>query len=216
MASGVKVIAEFLDHRIRLLGPEYALRDQSVGVKLARTRMLRNFLVHQRLRDKGLILLVMAELPEAHHVDDDVFFELRAVIERELCDKLHRLRIVAVDMKYRRLNHFGHIGAIRGRPRIARIRGGEPDLVVNDDVHGAAGSVAARIGKVQRFHDHALPRKSGIAMNQDGQNLVARDIAATALTGAHGTLDNRVDDFKMGRIERGADMHRAAGRGNIR
>jgi hypothetical protein len=58
--------------------------DQLVGVQLARARVLRDLLVHQRLRHHRLVLLVVAELAEADDVDDDVLVELLPVVERDL------------------------------------------------------------------------------------------------------------------------------------
>ena len=55
---------------------DHALRDQLVGVQLARARVLRDLLVHQRLRDERLVLLVVAELAEADEVDHHVLVEL--------------------------------------------------------------------------------------------------------------------------------------------
>ena len=105
--------------------------------------MLGNFLVHQRLRDERFILLVMSEFSEAHHIDHHILAELHAVVEGDATDQQHRLRVIGVDMKHRRLDHFGYIGAIQRRTRVARIRGGEPNLIVDDDVYRPARFEAA-------------------------------------------------------------------------
>ena len=55
-----------------------------VGVELARARMLRDLLVHQRLRDHRLVGLVVAEPAEADEVDEHVLVELLPVLERDL------------------------------------------------------------------------------------------------------------------------------------
>ena len=45
-------------------------------------------------------------------------------------------------------------------------RGREADLVVDDDVHGAAGAVAAQLRQVQRLGDHALAGERRVAVHQ--------------------------------------------------
>ena len=50
--------------------------------------------------------------------------------------------MVTIDVQHRRFHHLEHIGAVQ-RSVIARIGGGEADLVVHHKVHRAAGTVAA-------------------------------------------------------------------------
>ena len=70
-------------------------------------------------------------------------------------------------------------------------RGGEADLIVDDDVDRAAGVEAASLRQLQRLHDDALPGEGGIAVNLHRQHLVALRIAAALLTRAHRALDHR-------------------------
>jgi hypothetical protein len=49
-------------------------------------------------------------------------------------------------------------------------RGGEADLVVHDDVHGAAGPVPAQLRQVQRLGDHALAGERGVAVDEHRQH----------------------------------------------
>src|SRR5213592_2795439 len=142
--------------------------------------------------------------------------ELLAEIERQLGDEQHRLRVVAVDVEDRRLDHFRHIGAVDGRARVARIGGGEADLVVDDDMHGAAGAEAARARQVQRLHHHALRRECGVAVQENGHHLVAGLVVAPALARPHRALHHRVHDLQVGGIERERDVHRAAARRDVR
>ena len=205
-----------LDHRLGLFGGHHVLRDEPVGVELARARVLRDLLVHQRLRHRRLVLLVVAELAEADDVDHHVLVELLAEIERQPGDEQHRLRVVAVDVEDRRLDHFRHVGAVDGRARVARIGGGEADLVVDDDMHGAAGAEAARARQVQRLHHHALRRECGVAVQENGHHLVAGLVVAPALARPHRALHHRVHDLQVRRIERERDVHRAARRRDVR
>ena len=109
---GVERVAVLLDHLLRLCFLDDALRDELVGVELARARMLRDLLVHQRLRHRGLVLLVVAELAEADDVDHHVLVERLPEIEREARDEQHRLGVVAVHVEDRRLDHLRHVGAV--------------------------------------------------------------------------------------------------------
>src|SRR5690606_41436789 len=58
------------------------------------------------------------------------------------------------------------VGAIQRGTRVARVGSGEADLVVDDDVQGAARTVAARLGQVERFHDHTLAGKGCVTVHQ--------------------------------------------------
>jgi hypothetical protein len=208
--AGVQRGAKALDDLLRVLRSDHFLRDQPVGVELAGSRVLRDLLVHQRLRDERFVLLVMPELAEAHDVDHHVLVELLAVVERELRDEQNRLRVVAVDVKDRRLDHLRHVRAIDRRACVARVGRGEADLVVDDQVHRAAGAIAAGPRQVQRLHDHALPRERGVAVDEDRQHLVAGLVVAAALPGTHRALHHRIDDFQVRGVERERDVHRPA------
>ena len=123
----------------------------------------------------------------------------------------YRLGVVAVDMKDRRLHHFGDIGAVQGRARIQQVAGGEADLIVDDDVNGAAGGVAASLGQVEGLHHHALAGERGVAMQDNGQDLLARLVIASVLTGPDGAFNHGVDDLQMGGVERQGQVHHPAG-----
>ena len=79
--------------------------------------------------------------------------------------------------------------------------GGEADLVVDDDVHRAAGAVAAQLRHVQRLGDDALAREGRVAVErhrQDGE--VRAALADDVLLGAGDTLDDRVDRLQVGGV----------------
>ena len=172
-------------------------------------------LVHQRLRDHRLVLLVVAKPAKTHQVDHHVLLVQGPVIHRDLGREQADLGVIAVDVKDRRFDHFGHVGAIRGAARVARIRGREADLVVDDDVERAAGPVATGLGEVQRFHHHALAGDGRIAVEQDGHHLRAGGVVAAILPGPHRAFDHRIDDFQMRRVECQRKVHRSAGSGHV-
>ena len=173
--------------------------------------MLADRLVHQRLGERGLVALVVSEAPVAEHVDDDRVLEFLPELGRDLGGEHHRLRIVAVGVEDRRLDHLGDVGRIGRRARIARI-GGEPDLIVDDEMHGAAGAVPAQSRQAEAFGDDALPGKGGIAGNEQRHHhgAVFAGGAELILLGAHLAEHDRIDDLEMRRIGGEREMHAVA------
>ena len=101
------------------------------------------------------------------------------------------------------------------RARVARLAGGEADLVVDDDVHRAAGAEAARLRQLQRLHHHALAGEGGVAVDQHRQHPLAARVAAPLLARAHRALDHRIDDLQVRGIEGERHVHVAAGRAQV-
>ena len=168
-------------------------------------------LVHQRLGERRLVALVVAEAPVAEHVDDDRRLERLPELGRDLGGIDHRLGIVAVHMEDRRLDHLGDVGRIRRRARVARI-GREADLVVDDEMHGAAGAVAAQAGEAEAFRDHALPGERRVAVDQQRHHhgAVLAGGAVVVLLGAHLAERDRHHDLEMRRVGGEREMHLVA------
>ena len=99
--------------------------------------------VHQRLGHRGVIALIVTKPAIAEHVDDHVLAEQLAVFGAHLGGEGHGLRVVAVDVEDRRLDHQGHVGRI-GRGAAVLGAGGEADLVVDHEVHGPADTISAQ------------------------------------------------------------------------
>ncbi len=132
------VAAQFIDFA---LGDEPFV-DELLGVDFERRRMRANDPVHQRLREAGLVAFVVAVAAITEHVDDDRLVEALPVFDRDLRAMDDRLGIIAIDMEDRRLDELGDVGRIGRRARIARISR-EADLIVDDEMHRAAGAMAA-------------------------------------------------------------------------
>ncbi|MCY1222428.1 hypothetical protein D9M72_345210 [compost metagenome] len=208
--AGVHRGAVFLDLLVAELGRDQVLRGQLVGVQPARAGVLGDLLVHQRLRDRRGVLLVVAQLAEADDVDHDVLVEFHAEINGQLHGVHHGFGIVAVHVQHRGLDHLDHVRAVQRRTRVARVGGGEADLVVDDDVHRAARAVAAGLREVQRLHHHALAGKGRVAVHLHRQHFLVADFAAAFLAGLGRAFDHRVDDFQVRRVERQRQVDRAA------
>jgi hypothetical protein len=168
-------------------------------------------LVHHRLGEHGLVALVVTKPPVAEHVDHDRLLELLPELDRDLRRIDHRLRIVAVGVEDRRLDHLGDVGRIRRRARVARI-GREADLVVDDEMHRAAGAMAAQVGQAEALGDDALAGERRVARDEQrhhhGAVLAGR--AVLILLGAHLAEHHRIDDFEVRRVRGERQMHMVA------
>ena len=110
-------------------------------------------------------------------------------------------------MEDRRLHHQRDVGRIGRGARIDR-RGGEADLVVDDEMDGAAGAEALGAAHRETFGDHALPRERRIAMQQQRQHAGARfHVAQLILLGARLAEHDGIDRFQMRRVRRQRQMH---------
>ncbi len=71
-----------------------------------------------------------------------------------------------------RLDDKGVVGRVGRRAREVR-RGGEADLVVDDDMHRSAGAVSAHPGEGKTFGHDALTGKGRVAVQKDRHDLAA-------------------------------------------
>ena len=152
----------------------------------------------------------MAEAAVADKVDDDVLVELVTVVECETRHEQHGFGVVAIDVEDRGLDHLADIGAVGRRARVKRIAGRKADLVVDDDMHGAAGRETACLGELQRLHDNTLSGECRVAMNENRHDLLAMHVLAPDLSRPDGSLDDRTDNLEMRWIEAKRDVDRFA------
>ena len=116
-----------------------------------------------------------------------------------------RFRLLAMDMEDRDHQHPGDIGGVAGGAGVFR-QGGEADLVVEDDMDRAAGSVPFQLGEVEGLRHHPLAGKSSVAMHQQRQEPFPAVSADGILMGAAFPFDHRVDRFEMARVEGEGEM----------
>ena len=121
----IESIAILLDHRRGFCSGQNAFAGQLVRVKLADRRLLADDLVHERLRRRGFIPLVVAVPAIAHEIDHHVLVEFHAIFEREARDEAHSLRIIGIHVENGGLDHLRHVRAVQSGARIVRIAGGE-------------------------------------------------------------------------------------------
>ena len=176
------------------------LGNELLGVDLEGRLVQADFLVHHRLGERGLVAFVVAEPAIAKHVDDHRLMEFLPEFDRDLRGIDDGFGIVAIDVNDRRPDHFRGIRRIGRGPRIAW-RGGEADLIIDDEVNRPSGSVSLEPGKTETFGDHALTRKRRVAMNEERQHFRAfDDIVQLILLGAHLAEDDGIDDLEMRRV----------------
>ena len=157
--GGVECIAVQLHLGIHLGIREGARRHHPIGVDAPHRRMRANGLIHHRLGLHRLFGFVVAAPPIADKVHHHVFRELHAVVHRQLHGEQSRLRIVAVHVQDRRPNHLRHFRAVVGGTGILAPVGGEADLVVDDDVDGAADVEAGGSATSERSPSPRLGRR---------------------------------------------------------
>ena len=139
----------------------------------------------------------------ANDVDDNVFLEFLTEFERQLSDAIDGLRVVAVHVEDWRLNRLGDVGRINSRARL-RWRCGEANLIVDHDVNGSTGAVAAKLRHVQNLGNNTLTCESRVTVNQDRQHRIGSvvDAANAVELRAHDSLENRVYGFEVRRVSR--------------
>ena len=123
-----------LDQRLDRVGRLRALRDERSRELLAHRRVRGDRLVHQRLRERRLVALVVAVSAVADQIDQEVALESAAILPGESRRLEAGRGIVSIDMDDRDLEAAGESARVAGAVRLAR-RGREAELIVGDDVN---------------------------------------------------------------------------------
>ena len=121
-------------------------------------------------------------------------------------------------MNDRQVEAFRDIRGIAGRSSFLGV-GGETELVVGDDVQGAARRVALQLCEIEDFRDDALRRKGRVAVDQDRHRARAVEMRLRAfaprLLGAGPSFDDRIDRLEVTRIGQQRDRHLLAIRRDV-
>src|SRR5438552_2522846 len=195
----VEQLAELARPPLRLLGGDRSRLDQLLAVERERRPLGGDLLVHHRLREGRIVELVVPVPAVADEVDEDVLLEALAKADGQ-AGRLHRgLRVVTVHVEDGRLDDLGDVARVGGEA-VRLGRRGEADLVVDDDVHRAAGAVAIQLGEPERLGHHPLAGEGRIAVHEDRHDARVLGVVQVLLLGAHHALDDRVDRLQVARV----------------
>ena len=183
---------------------------QTIGVDRGDAGVRLDLAIHDRLGVAGIVGLVVAVPAVADHVDDDILLKPLAELVGEAGDVGAGFRIVPVDVEDRGVDGAGDIGGVDGAAAVVGA-GGEADLVVDDQMDGAAGGVAVELGHVERFGNNTLAGEGGVAVDQQRNDAFALEVTEAILLGTDNAFDNRIDGFQVRRVGREADDDFARG-----
>ena len=137
----------------------------------------------------------MAVATVADDVENDVFVKLLAKVESELDDGGSGEGVIAVDVKDGNSKGFAWSGAVAAGAGVIW-KGGEGDLVIDDDVDGASRSVALEAGEIQSFCNDSLADEGPVPVNKDWHNLFPLyRVVPMPLAGAGFALYDRIYGF---------------------
>src|SRR5438034_483233 len=195
----VEQLAELARPPLRLLGGDRPRLDQLLAVERERRPLGGDLLVHHRLREGRIVELVVPVPAVADEVDEDVLLEALAEADGE-AGRLHRgLGVVAVHVEDGRVDDLGDVARVGGEAvRLGRRR--EADLVVDDDVHRAAGAVAVELREPEGLGHHTLAGEGRVAVHEDGHDARVLGVLQVLLLGTHHALDDRIDRLEMARV----------------
>ncbi len=197
------VSTRLLEELARLFLRQHARLDEAIRVRLPHRLLALDLLRHQRLRVRGLVLLVVPEAPVPDEVYDEVVAELLPVGERKPDRRQRSLGIVGVHMDDWHVEAFREVARVAGRAPLGWV-GREPDLVVGDDVERPAGGVAVDRVEVERLGDDALARERRVAVDEDRERDRRVVDAASArpirLLRPRMALDDGVDRLQVARV----------------
>ncbi|RUS31558.1 hypothetical protein BC938DRAFT_477571 [Jimgerdemannia flammicorona] len=179
--------------RLDLLAGERSLLLQLGHVLVERRKLLGNFQVHSRLREAGLVGLVVPVLAVAHDIDNDILPERLSPLH----DERDRLDVVTIDVEHGGVDGLCNVGAVRRRAGEAGV-GGEPDLVINDDVDGPAGGVGRECVETDSLVDNALGGDGSITVHDDGHSVGTLIIFGVELESSRLTQHHRVHGLQVG------------------
>lgn len=114
-----------------------ALIEELLPVHVPDGLLVLNDVVHQWLCERGLVELVVTHLTVTNEIDEHIRVKLLPVLSRNLEHAGNVLEAVGVNVEDWRADRLGQVRAVVARTALVRNRG-EADLVVNDQVDGAA------------------------------------------------------------------------------
>lgn len=111
-------------------------------------------------------------------------------------------------MENRCINALSHIRCVLTRSTFDR-NSSETDLVINDNMNGAADRVVSKGLHLNLLVHDTLTGHSGISVNNDGHDGAAVTLGATesVLLGADSSHNDGVDSFQMGWVSQASNSY---------
>ena len=156
---------------IKLFLSDVTATDQVLHVEGADAALVLNQVVHQRLGHRRVITLIVTTATVANDVDYNVLVEDLAVFKCQTRHPNHSLWVITIDVEDWCLNRLSDVGCVGSGTRILW-QGGETNLVVHDDVNGAANLVALKLAHLQRLRNNTLTSKCRVTVDQNWHNRI--------------------------------------------
>src|SRR5256885_9331685 len=200
----------FGSNLISLLSGDSPELEQMIQITLAHRLSLRNCVIKDRLRERGLVAFIVSESSICVHVDDDVAFEAETKIQRKPHHLRHRLGIFAVHVKNWDLKHLGNISRVsRGTGLVWS--GRESYLVIDDNMQRASDRITGELAQVECFLNNSLRNERRVSVNEQRHAGVALDIVHAILLATNTSQHHRIDKLQVARIEAEREVHFFAG-----
>ena len=158
--------------------------------------MFFNRLVHQRLRERGLVDLIVSVLAVPNQIHDHVVRILLTVSRCKSKNTNNCFGVIGVNVKDGCIKRFAKIRGVDGRATLPRICC-ETNLVVSDNVNCPTGAVPLETCHLHGFVHNTLPSKGSVAVKKNGNNRFSSLITLVmhfSTTLAH---DKRINSLKM-------------------
>jgi hypothetical protein len=136
----------------------------------------------------------------ADQIDDDVFLETLAELDREAGSLDRSLRVVGVDVEHRSVEHLGDVARVSSEAGVLRRRR-EAYLVVYDDMDRPADLEVRQLRESERLHHQPLAGKRGVPVHQDRNRPTSRfGIAQVVLLRVHDSGNDGVHRLEVARV----------------
>mmetsp|Transcript_48024 Transcript_48024/g.121190 ORF Transcript_48024/g.121190 Transcript_48024/m.121190 type:complete len:1103 (-) Transcript_48024:202-3510(-) len=176
---------------------------QPLRVEPGHRQVLADELAGERRRRLRVVQLVVSIPPITGARHHDVLLVPRAPVCRQLAGAHHRLRVVRVGVQHRNAQALGHVGAVHGGAPV-RGGGGKPNLVVDDQVYGAADVGALQFALLQPLSHHAEPGEGGVPVEDDCRVFVNTGGPGALLHCPHDAGNDSVDGLQVAGVGRHA------------
>ena len=103
-----------------------------------------NYLVHFGLSEERLILLIMAIFSKPNNIDEDIFFELKSVLDCNFYASVKKPWLITVNMEDWCSNHLCDLSTVITWSCLVWV-GCETNLIVHHDVNDASWSIVFQI-----------------------------------------------------------------------